>query len=524
MLDDATPVVVGMTVDFDGRVNIFGDQIQLQPSALTAAATPGAAIAPVAATSAEITTGGARADALEAVLVTISNAVVSNDAPPPTRTEPVEGQFEVDSTLRVDDFYFLVEPFVVMGENFTSITGVLMYRDDASKLHPRSADDYVAGAPQLASFGPAMNFARAGSVAGPTFPEALTVALTRPAIDPTTVTFTNTAGVTIGDVTIAIGASEAVVVVDASLASAGSGTVTADLDGDTLDASLRVLGAAEAPTTFTITPTSVMVPSSGMQEFTATLDIPAPLTGATITLSETTGGTIPVSLIFTGDEQTLTFDYTAPSSAITGSLTGSLVGTAVMQMVAIEVLPPQPGTLVVNEVDYNQTDTDAAEYIELYNPGTTAIQLAGIQLHLINQTGSPYGPTPLDLASGTATEVPAGGYLLIAVPAVTSLGAPTVALSPATNALQNGPNDGFFIYDSTNMGVLDAFGYDGSTTFTIGGTVVTMASTLRDATSGDVSLSRVPDGAMGATDDVFVSTMCPTPGAANFDSAGGACP
>src|SRR5689334_15461514 len=40
--------------------------------------------------------------------------------------------------------------------------------------------------------------------------------------------------------------------------------------------------------------------------------------------------------------------------------------------------------LVINEIDYDQVGTDDAEFVEIFNPSTNAIALAGLELVLVN--------------------------------------------------------------------------------------------------------------------------------------------
>jgi hypothetical protein len=44
-------------------------------------------------------------------------------------------------------------------------------------------------------------------------------------------------------------------------------------------------------------------------------------------------------------------------------------------------------TLVINEIDYDQPGTDAAEFIELKNVGSSAIGLSGYSVELVNGNG-----------------------------------------------------------------------------------------------------------------------------------------
>ena len=86
----------------------------------------------------------------------------------------------------------------------------------------------------------------------------------------------------------------------------------------------------------------------------------------------------------------------------------------------------QSTTLVINEVDYDQTGTDAAEFLEIKNVSTAPIDLDPYQLRFVNgATGMNYLTVNLpavDLAGGDH-------YVVCANPATTAAcdldGAPT---------------------------------------------------------------------------------------------------
>ncbi|MEM9070168.1 MAG: lamin tail domain-containing protein [Myxococcota bacterium] len=91
-------------------------------------------------TTAEIATGGARAEALESVLVRVDNVTVTDALP----DAPDDfGEFAVDDNLRVDDEMFLTEPFPSVGEMFGSITGPLGFSFMNTKIRPRDIADVV---------------------------------------------------------------------------------------------------------------------------------------------------------------------------------------------------------------------------------------------------------------------------------------------------------------------------------------------------------------------------------------------
>ena len=125
---------------------------------------------------------------------------------------------------------------------------------------------------------------------------------------------------------------------------------------------------------------------------------------------------------------------------------------------------PLPPRVVINEVDYDQTDTDGAEFVELYNGTGADVSLATLSLVLVNgNNGAEYAR--VDLAAAGAT-LPAGGYLIVgpanyAVPA----GALFAAFSgPNTDRVQNGAPDAMALVDTATQTVLDALSYEGSVT------------------------------------------------------------
>ena len=98
----------------------------------------------VVVTAAEVQTGGARATALEGVLVRVMTTTCTNPAPAPAGGETgMTNEYEVGGGLRVDDLFYRTAPFPTMSETFSSITGVLAWRRSNSKLHPRSITDVV---------------------------------------------------------------------------------------------------------------------------------------------------------------------------------------------------------------------------------------------------------------------------------------------------------------------------------------------------------------------------------------------
>ncbi len=165
-------------------------------------------------------------------------------------------------------------------------------------------------------------------------------------------------------------------------------------------------------------------------------------------------------------------------------------------------------TLVINEVDYDQPGTDAAEFVELKNVGPTALDLSGYTLELVNGNGG--GAVAYDTIALPSVTLPAGGYFVVCANAVTVTNC-DLDDGPDTNFIQNGAPDGIGLRFGAT--VVDALSYEGDTgaPYTEG----SGAGLVDDGVNAADSLSRCPDGAdtdVNATD----FTLRPaTPGLAN---------
>ena len=80
---------------------------------------------------------------------------------------------------------------------------------------------------------------------------------------------------------------------------------------------------------------------------------------------------------------------------------------------------------VINEVDYDQPGTDTAEFVELYNPFATPVDLTGLALVFATGTNADYMRVPLSgsLAAGAYLVIGVGGT--IALPAAIQNGSAT---------------------------------------------------------------------------------------------------
>lgn len=120
------------------------------------------------------------------------------------------------------------------------------------------------------------------------------------------------------------------------------------------------------------------------------------------------------------------------------------------------------GKLIINEVDYDQPDADTAEFIELYNAGTTHIKLDGLSIVIVNGNG---GASVVDKTVDLYGDVTPGQYFVLAAAGVTNID-PAATKQALTVAIQNGGTlaspspDAVLLLDPVNGVGLDAICYE----------------------------------------------------------------
>ncbi|MBM4776354.1 MAG: amidohydrolase family protein, partial [Archangiaceae bacterium] len=511
-----TSIAVGNRVDVDGTVSDVGGQRQL--TNLTASAISSslveAAPVPTVASIADVTTGGTRAAALEGVLVAVGPNTVSSVTGTTSFVTAASG-----NSITVGTFVFAISPMPAVMQNYTSITGVLAFRNSASTLNPRSMADLATGLPGITSFAP-NGFAAAGQTSGPTFPTPLTVTISGPAIvaTPVTITSSNSDAVSVldGGVIIAPGQISAQVLVSST--DAGTATLTATLNASMQTATVRAITPTEPRSITAIAPATTVLTPMGSATFTVTLDMPAPSGGAVVALSvaPTTAATLPTTVTVPAGQLTATFTYanngSAPSAVVSAQLGATVTAT---------VTTGAAGGLVINEVDYDNVGIgDPDEFIELYNGSGSTLSLTNLAIVLVNGNGnSEYLRIPL---SGS---IPANGYVVITNANLMLQGGTRVVPSGwmAGDNVQNGNPDGLALINTSTGAIIDRLSYEGSITAAsitgITGTVnlVEMAAaTVGDSNTANGSMCRMPNGAdtnNAANDWAFCSV--PSPGGQN---------
>lgn len=182
-------------------------------------------------------------------------------------------------------------------------------------------------------------------------------------------------------------------------------------------------------------------------------------------------------------------------------------------------------TLLINEVDSDNTGTDTAEFIELYDGGTGNISLNGHVVVLFNGF-SDQSYLTIDL-SGHSTD--AQGYFVICGDAANVAGC-DLDISPDSDLIQNGA-DAVALYQAaaadfpnntavTTTNLIDALVYDTDDNDDSGLLVLLNAGQPQinenaNSDKDNQSLQRCENGAGGARNSAGFISATPTPGAAS---------
>jgi len=165
----------------------------------------------------------------------------------------------------------------------------------------------------------------------------------------------------------------------------------------------------------------------------------------------------------------------------------------------------QTVAVVINEIDYDQPSTDAAEFIELKNVNPYAVDLSQLTLELVNGNGTVVYRT-INLPS---VILAAGDYFVVCANAATVANC-DMDVSPDTNLIQNGAPDAVAL--RFNGTLIDAVSYEGDT-----GVPYTEGSGtgLEDNPAVDNSISRCADGTDTNQNNTDFQLTGITPGATN---------
>ncbi|MEM1094027.1 MAG: lamin tail domain-containing protein, partial [Bacteroidota bacterium] len=284
---------------------------------------------------------------------------------------------------------------------------------------------------------------------------------------------------------------------DAAEAVFASATQAANEGDGTVDLTVNISQAPAANFTVDVALTSGDAADLGSYT-TQTVTFPAGVTTAqTVTVTLTDDNDVEGSEDFV-------FTLQNPQGGVIGT-TSTLTLT-----VADNDQAPLP-TIVINEVDADQSGTDSAEFVELYNTGNTPIDLSPYVLVRFNGSDDRSYGDGIDLDGFTLQP---GDYFVIG-----QAGVPNVDLAVFTpNDLQNGA-DAVALYTGeassfpndtpvTQTNLIDAVVY-GTNDSNDSGLLTGLGQTTQYNDTATESIQRDPDGSATFT------TTAPTPGTAN---------
>jgi large repetitive protein len=377
----ASKPAVGDRVDVTGSVSDFFGQIQLDADTSPAPVVlsvgnplPEAEVV----SPAEIVEGGILQAELEGVLVRSFALTVTNPTPPGGPGDAMAVcEFEVTGGLRVNDYFYCVDPYPLLGHTYSSVVGITRWANGYTKLEPRGIQDYPAS---LVGFGAAQSYLLVGVTDVP-IPE-LSVQLSAPVLadTPVSLTYAN-AGVVTGPAQAVVPAGAATVPVALTGVSLGTADVTAALDGVMLATSVRVYDDAE-PRVPTLVPATLAMPFDSMANLTVQLDLPAPAGGQAVDVAVAPGLCLTVPAMVVVPPLELSTALTVTSLACAGDeiVTASIGPASADATVSVVDAPAFPN-LVIAEAYYNHTGADDQfEWVKIYNGTGVAVNLTGYSL------------------------------------------------------------------------------------------------------------------------------------------------
>ena len=165
--------------------------------------------------------------------------------------------------------------------------------------------------------------------------------------------------------------------------------------------------------------------------------------------------------------------------------------------------------VIINEVDYDQPGTDTAEFIELYNSGSSTVSLDNYAIELVNGTSaSSYKSINL-----SGFNINADSYFVVCSDA--SLVANCDYSFTVTNSwLQNGAPDAIGLFENSDL--LDSLSYEGILLSFTEGDVLTVDDNNLDI----VSISRIANGVDSNNNALDFQLGCITPGSTNIAGSG----
>lgn len=475
-------VVLGAPVRVTGTVNDFFGQIQLSGSLVQPLDEDWTLPEPTPVSAADVATDGAVADAYEAVLVSVGEVTVTNDMLPSGGgdSDP-NNEFEVDGSLRVNDFLYAIDPAPAPGD-VLDLSGVLRFANGDSKLEPRDGSDvtFVGFAdPTIVDAGPFGVYFAAGTT-GPSVGRTATVTLLRPAPAGLTASVSDSEGVVVpGTITFEEGELTTDIVLTTTAVGATTlTTVTVSLDGfdSSVDVDVLVWDVDGPREVVSVSPPELTLSFGTSGTIIAYLDGPAG-EGVTVAVSPdpfeafaSAPTLVDVPVNATSVDIVLVAGETAATATVTVTGEAGSPASATVQIIEEEpARTPEPGDLYVSEIMVRSRagSGDTGEWFEVRNVSAAPLVLDDCELF---DNGSH--------AIAASLTVDPGDYLVFGASTENGL-APDYVYD--TLALNNG---GETLGISCGGVVIDDFDYPGSLV-TLGASMQLVADPLTPETADD---------------------------------------
>lgn len=495
----------GNRVNLVGVAGDFFGQKQLSDTYFNVLSTDNLLPVPVNASTSSLATIGAAP--LDAVLVVVNNVTVTDvDVPAVSGDSDPTNEYILNGELHVDDLLYLTSPFPQLNDVFASLTGIMTYRFNTSKLLPRySSDAFLADplADNLVINEVDYNQEDTDSVEFVELfnPTGQTVSLVNK-----TLYFVNGSS---GHEYLPIDLDAYNELLSGQYLIVGSQALLDVIDNGSIEVPF-----ANSENNIQNGPDGLLLIDRQTEVVEDVLSYAGEITaeindlgglmvnlveGTATVATDVNSGIFALSRIPNGYDSN---DAQTDWQLVANTTPGSANSTATILM----------GALVINEVDYDQIGADSEEFIEIYNPGSTSVSLDGISLYLINQSSNIYDTITL---SDAGAALHAGEYLVVGSPIVIAGLPASTKYITFNNFIQNGESDGLLIFDDVNTTVLDALSYEGSlTAVDINGTVVSLvegnATTVEDSNAITGSMIRLPNGSDSndaATDWQFTTSI-----------------
>jgi hypothetical protein len=286
--------------------------------------------------------------------------------------------------------------------------------------------------------------------------------------------------------------------------------------------------ALATPTLASLTVAPNPIAPNGTTTGTVTLSEPAAGdTTLSLSVAPSSAASVQTTVTVPSGQTSAQFPATDLGTSSSWSLTAQLNADTASQIVYVQTPADHA---VINEVDYDEPGTDSGEFVEVFNPTGSTIDLHHLALAFASgATGSEY----LRVSLAPARCLPPGSYAVVADDAVSvPSSAAVVRLAAASGAgnIRNSGANGVALIDTQIPSLIDGLWYQGTNDTDevqldgfanpislVEGTHTTIA----DSNTVPQSLDREPNGL--DTDDAqsdWTTDAAPSPGVGNGDIGG----